>query len=662
MNIVYICHSYQTYCIMKSTLITILLSLAICLSGQTTLTIPQIQGTGSSSSYISQLVKTSGVVTAKFIGANKVGGYFIQDPVGDNNVLTSDGIFVATSTDNVLVGDLVEVIGTVSENSGRTQIGSITKTTVLSSNNSLPFVKVKFDATNWNWEQYEGMLLQFDQNLYVTSNSALLTAGQLTLNPTRIYTPTNQFLPLSTGYTNLVNSNALMQLILDDGITTTNYSPPVFADASGSRRPGERVNGLMAVVDYSNSAFVLYPATALRFFGNPRPTAPFGLGNYNLKLCAFNLEVYLYDSFGTGFGPNDATQAAQQHTKIVAAMLAIDVDIYGVMEIQQGQAALQKLVAGLNSATVAGRYSYVDDGGSSSGSYTKVAFIFRTDKVTPYLALKSNDLPTSAPKYRKKAQAFILKSNNEKFIFSINHFKAKSGCSSATGSDADQGDGQSCYNYTRIQESNSTITFANTCKTFYGDNDVIIMGDLNAYGMEDPVQTLVKAGFTDLHRAYHADTTYSYVYNNQAGYLDNALASATILPQVTGVCVFHINSDEPDIYGYAGSSYQANMYRSSDHDPVVVGLSLGNYTSFENLAFEDRIRIAPTIVNDCFTISNAAGKMIQLFSTNGILIYREKVISDKQSIDIKNLKLSSGVYLVRIVGEGTKRIVVSSNF
>ena len=647
---------------MKLILYLSLFFIAISLSGQTTLTIPQIQGTGSSSSYVSQLVKTSGVVTAKFIGTNKVGGYFIQDAVGDNNSLTSDGIFVATSTDNVTVGDLVEITGTVSENSGRTQMGSLTKTTIKSSNNSLPFVKVKYDATNWNWEQYEGMLLQFDQNIYVTSNSALLTAGQLTLNPARLYTPTNQFLPTSTAYTNLVNSNSLTQLTLDDGITTTNYSPPVFADASGSRRPGERVNSLMAIVDFANSINVLYPATTPRFFGNPRPTAPFGLGNYNLKLCAFNLEVYLYDSFGTGFGPNDATQAAQQHTKIVAAILAIDADVYGLIEIQQGQAALQKLIAGLNTATVAGRYGYVDDGGTASGSYTKAAFIYRTDKVTPYSTLKSNDLPSSAPKYRKKAQAFILKSNNEKFIFGINHFKAKSGCSSATGSDADQGDGQSCYNYTRVQEANSTITFANTCKTFYGDNDVIIMGDLNAYGMEDPIQTLVKAGYTDLHRAFHADTTYSYVYNNQAGYLDNALASATLLPQVTGVCAFHINSDEPDIYGYAGSSYQANMYRSSDHDPIVIGLSLGNYTSVENLAFEDKIQITPTLVNDCFSISNAEGKTLQLFNTKGILLLRAKIISEKQTVNIRELKLPSGIYLVKIVGEGVKRILICNNF
>ena len=644
---------------MKLFLNIILAFISALAFGQTNLTIPQIQGTGASSSYVSQIVKATGIVTAKFIGSGKAGGFFIQDPLGDNNSLSSDAVFVSTVTDNISIGDNVEITGTVSEVGGRTQLGNITKTVILSSNNALPVIKLKYDATTWNWEQYEGMLLQFDQTLYVTSNSSLLQYGQLTLNPSRRYNPTNQFLPLSAGYTSLLSTNAQPQLILDDGITTLNYSPPVFADASGSRRPGERISNLQAVVDCVNSSYVLYPAKAPVFYGNPRPTVPTELGNYNLKICAFNLEVYLYDSFGTGFGPADATQAAQQHTKILTALLAIDADVFGLIEIQQGQSALQKLVTALNTATVAGRYAYVDDGGSSYGSYTKVAFLYRADKVTPYLSLKSNDLPSSAPKYRKKAQAFTLKSNNEKFIFSINHFKAKSGCSSATGSDADQSDGQSCYNYTRVQEANSTLTFATTCKSFYGDNDVIIMGDLNAYGKEDPIQTLVSGGYVDLHRAFHADSAYSYVYNNQAGYLDNALASATMKPQVTGVSVFHINADEPEIFGYSGSAYQPTMYRSSDHDPVVVGLALGVFTSVDNLTQDDKMRISPSIVRDYFIVSNANGLKIMLYNADGRLLKQEMISSDNYQIDIGGLNLSSGVYMVKAEGvSGVKRIIV----
>lgn len=639
---------------------TILFSLfTISIFAQLPLTIPQIQGSASSSTYSTQIVKTTGIVTAKFIGNGKVGGFFMQDAIGDGKDLTSDGIFVSTSIDNVTVGDLVEITATVSEYSGRTQLGNITNTNIISSNNLLPTTKVKYNADGWNWEQYEGMLLEFDQTLFVTSNYNLQRYGQLSLNPIRKYTPTNQCIPGSTEYSSMLLLNQKPQITLDDGITTSYYIPIQLADVNGTRRTGERINNLQAVVDNISTSYVIYPANTVNFYGNPRPTAPTDLGNYNLKVCAFNLEIYLADTYGTGFGPDNAADAAKQHTKIMAALLAIDADIYGLIEIQEGQNALIKLVDALNSATVTGRYSYVNDGSTASGTtYTKVAYIYRTDKVSPYLNLKSNNNPT--PLNRKKVQAFTLRSNNERFIFSLNHFKAKSGCSSASGDDADQGDGQSCYNATRVLEATSTLNLLNTSKTYYNDNDVLVMGDLNAHGKEDPIQTLIRGNLTDMHRAFHADTAYSYMYNGEAGYLDHALASTSMAAQITGVSVFHINSDELSMFEYSGSAYQPNMYRCSDHDPVVVGISLGNPINLDFMPFLDKVRLGSACVTDnkftifyAFKVKNKS--YYQLYSVNGILLLQGEILSDKHEVDVSNLHLSSGVYLVRILGEGTMK-------
>jgi predicted extracellular nuclease len=609
---------------------------------------------------VSQLVKTSGIVTAKFFGTSKIGGYFIQDPVGDGNPLTSDGIFVSTGTDNVTVGDNVEITGTVTETGGRTQLGTVTNTSLISSNNPLPLVTVHYDASSWNWEQYEGMLIQFDQTLFVTGNKYLQLYGELTLNPVRNYTPTNQFVHGTPEYNALVAQNQKAQIILDDAITTTNYTPIQFADANGTRRMGERIDNLQAIVDCISPYNFIYPIKTPVFYGNPRPAEPSkaDLGNCNLKVCAYNLEVYLADSYGTGFGPANATMAALQHTKIVAAMLAIDADIYGLIEIQEGQAALTKLITAMNEQTIAGRYGFVNDGGSPYGSYTKVGYLYRTDKVTPYSGLKSNTSPTYSTSYRLKEQAFTLKSNGERFTFSLNHFKAKTGCPTS-GTDADQGDGQGCYNATRIVEATSTVNFITANKTYYNDKKVLVMGDLNAYGKEDPVQVFVNAGYTDLHRAYHADSAYSYIFNNEAGYLDNALASDLLRSNVTGVTVFHINSDEPAMFDYSGNNYQANMYRSSDHDPVIVGLSLGIVNDVKNINSEDKIKISPTVVNDYFVVSNAEGDVIQIFTTSGTLIKKEKVTSNEYTVSLLNLQLTSGVYFVRVLGTGNvKKIIV----
>lgn len=617
---------------------------------QTTLTIPQIQGTGSASSYTSQQVKTTGIVTAKFIGTDKINGYFLQDDIGDGNSSTSDGIFVYNSATDVTVGDKIQITATVSEYYNRTGLSNAMATSIISSNNALPFTKVQYNADTFNWEQYEGMLLEFDQVLYVTANADLQQYGRLSLNPVRKYSPTNQALPGSTDYQNKLLLNAKAQILLDDAINTTNYRPIVLADANGTRRTGERVKNLRAVVDYASSKYVIYPTEMPVFYGNPRPAMPTDLGNYNLKVCSFNLEYYLTTNYGQGYGANDEAEAAKQHTKIMAALLAIDADIYGLIEIEQGQDALAKLVNALNDATVAGRYAFINDGGIIYGTYTKVGYIYRTDKVSPYLSLKNNNSPS--PINRKKAQAFTLKSNGERFIFSLNHYKAKSGCSSATGADTDQEDGQSCYNATRVAEANSTLNFINSCKNYYADNDVLIMGDLNAYGKEDPVTTLINGGFADMHRAFHADSVYSYMYNGEAGYLDHALASTSLQFQVTGVQVFHINADEPAMFEYAGSAYQPDMYRCSDHDPVVVGLALSG-TNNQSMLVDNEPKISPSLVDNSFVVSEACNSVLELYNMNGVLLKSEKVQSEKYTVDVDKLNLLSGVYIVRILKDGS---------
>jgi Ca2+-binding RTX toxin-like protein len=66
------------------------------------------------------------------------------------------------------------------------------------------------------------------------------------------------------------------------------------------------------------------------------------------------------------------------------------------------------------------------------------------------------------------------------------------------------------------------------------------------------------------------------------GYLDYALANADLLDEVTGVTAWHINADEPDLIDYdttfkqdaQDAIYAPDGYRSSDHDPVLVGLNL----------------------------------------------------------------------------------------
>ncbi len=102
-----------------------------------------IQGAGHQSPVAGQTVVTTGIVTAVRFG----GAFFVQDPVGDGDSATSDGIEVSQPRgDSVAVGDLVEITGRPSEFiPGGASTGNLSLTnffrptvTVLSSGNALP--------------------------------------------------------------------------------------------------------------------------------------------------------------------------------------------------------------------------------------------------------------------------------------------------------------------------------------------------------------------------------------------------------------------------------------------------------------------------------------------------------------------------------------------
>lgn len=106
--------------------------------------IPTPMNSDLKSPFEGQAVNTTGVVTAVNSGL----GYYLQDPDGDDNPLTSDAIFVFDRSEEIpQIGDLVMVSGMVSEfypggassrNQPTTQLGSITETTILASGVALP--------------------------------------------------------------------------------------------------------------------------------------------------------------------------------------------------------------------------------------------------------------------------------------------------------------------------------------------------------------------------------------------------------------------------------------------------------------------------------------------------------------------------------------------
>ncbi len=480
------------------------------------------------------------------------------------------------------------------------------------------------DPENWSAQDllpYVGQTVVFDQPMVVTSNAS---SYSYQVSPRRIFQPTNQELPGTAAYRNLMSKNG-------NGYVS-------MSGVSGYHRCGERVYNLKAKINTTSS--ISFISGTWR--GNTRADLEKGipdLGDYRLLVCTMNLEYYLVTDLGNDRGPYNSSEHQKQRTKTIKALSKINADIYGLVEIQQGQGALQEIADDLNAKLPGRRYTIINDGTSANGSYTKSGYIYDANKVEPVGKMLEND---EAVKGRKKMLCFKEIETGETFIFSVNHFKAKSG--TASGADADQGDGQGIFNATRTREAQSVVDHYGRYRKSLNENDILVMGDLNAYAKEDPIRVFVNHDFIDLHRAFHADSSYSYVFSNTAGYLDHAICNNSLYPQITGAAAYTINSDENDGYTYDKSN-DNTMFRSSDHDPVLVGLKLDGTLSYDPSPGINTSEILSgtadqLVIRNCYR--EKGGSYYAIYTINGLRLALEPVTSANLEVDLPK---QSGVYI-----------------
>jgi len=252
------------------------------------------------------------------------------------------------------------------------------------------------------------------------------------------------------------------------------------------------------------------------------------------------------------------------------------------MEIQNnGDYAASYLVDSLNAAYGKTEYAYVPKPAATGTDAIRVAMIYKPGKLSlvgPALsdAAAVNDRPPMAQSFKA--------SNGARFSVVVNHLKSKR-CAGASGANRDLGDGQSCYNGDRMEQAQQLVnSFVPQVVAAAGDPDVLLIGDFNSYGMEDPIQLLTANGFENqLERFVRPHgMPHSYVFGGESGYLDHALASASLSAQVAGAMEWNVNADEPVVLDYnlndknaaAQNLYDALPFRASDHDPVLVSLAL----------------------------------------------------------------------------------------
>jgi uncharacterized protein len=554
--------------------------------------ITTVQGTGSASPLISQTVTVRGVVVGEFQNQTKtqLNGFFVQQAVPDADPLTSEGIFIFAPTSTLAkmtVGDYVQVQGQVTEfgTAGNTitQLAGTVTVSVCGSGVAVTPTQVRLPlASDDVLERYEGMLVEFSQPLAVVETFRIGQFGEMVLALNG-----RQFNPTNGNATATAAQNKLERILLDDGSTASNPNPTPYFSAAGSagtRRVGDTVQKLTGILSQSFGVYRLQPTVAPVFTQvNVRPAAPPALTG-DIKVSSFNVLNYfttLQSQNPQARGANTAAEFTRQQAKIVEAIAGLNADVLGLEEIENNNdVATQSLVDALNAKLGAGTYAAVNSGKFGT-DVIKVDMLYKPAKVK---RIGSTVLPagtdltnyTAASGRPPLAQRFASVANNGSFWFVVNHFKSKGCGSPATTSDPDVGQG--CFNLARTAQANALNSFVAKLQAG-GEGDVLIMGDINSYLLEDPTKVLEAAGNESLLKRLPAADSYSYVFNGETGALDHAYASSTLKSQVTGVGVWHINADEPTVLDYntefkTDDRYAATPYRASDHDPVLVALTL----------------------------------------------------------------------------------------
>ncbi len=481
------------------------------------------------------------------------------------------------------------------------------------------------------FEAVEGMITTLPDTLAVSEYFQLARFGQLVLTvDERPFQFTHVSPPSVTGNAAHLADLATRRIFLDDDNDDENdaivdgpdepYPYPTGGLSLTNRfRGGDTIKGLTGVMDWSFGAWRIRPIPDVNYTfapANPAPDTPDDVGG-DVKVAAFNV-LNSFDTIDTTppsnnvgvcgpsgtldcRGADSGAELTRQRDKIVAALAEIDADVFGFMEIQndEGQTT-NSIVAALNAAG-AGPYAAIDTGFIGTDAI-KVALIYKPASVEPvgdFVILDSTVNPDFIDTRNRPSliQTFEQVGTDERFTVAVNHFKSKgSSCDIPTDDpelpdDPDRFDGQGNCPDTRTDAAQALADYLAKDPTGSGDPDFLIIGDLNSYRRETPITTLIDAGYNDMIEQFVGDDAYSFVFDGQLGYLDHALTNAALAPQVAGLTQWHINADEIPLFDYndefadpgeaaferesaALPLYAPTPARSSDHDPLVVGLDL----------------------------------------------------------------------------------------
>ncbi len=585
-------------------------------SGVTEAAIHEIQGAGHVSPLAGQTVRTTGIVTA--VDSN---GFHLQDPAGDGNDATADGIFVFTGDEPaVTAGDAVEVTGEVTEffpggrdtgNLSVTQIVS-PEIAVLSSGNPLPAPTVigqggrvppnevvigsrelpvdlgdpaEAAANPFNpdrdgidfYESLEGMRVTVEAPAAVSPTNRfgetwVLANGGADAAPDGILNARGgiDIAAEAGGYGDL--NPERIQIQYDGDLLPAGFEAPTLTTGDG-------LSDVTGVVGYAFGNFevaVTEPFTV----DDPSTNQAEVTG---LVGAADRLTVATYNVLN--LAPQDTAQIADLAGQIVTNLQAPD--ILALQEIQDDSGEVddgtltadQTLQALVDAVTAAGGPAYAfasavvdEDGetGGAPGGNIRNAFLYNPDRVDA-VEISTLEVPALTALGVSHPDAFdgtrdpllgTFTFNGEDVTLINNHLTSRFGSTPIFGAE------QPFVQAGEAERARETATLNEVVDALLANDPearVVVLGDLNTFEFTDELAQNLR-GFggarvlTNLiDAALPGDEAYTFNFQGNSQVLDHIFVTETLL-DTAQADVVHINTDFSD--------------QTSDHDPVVAAFTI----------------------------------------------------------------------------------------
>ena len=465
------------------------------------------------------------------------------------------------------------------------------------------------DLGSVDWHSLLGQEITVTGDLVVVDTYDLIRRGQVKVARDRLYIPTsrvdpNDADPNATSFeggsnvakvTEAQKQNDEATIVIDDGSQDENIFPPTLFPNLGKTHPTVRVGSVLKEVSGKlvkvGNKLLLVSNEPLQWTPAKRPQRP-DVGEANVTVSSFNVLNYfttIDDGSNNARGADTESELKRQEAKLVSAIIALQADVIGLMELENNLDAENRLVAALNKEIGKEAFSGCGlpdgfrevPGGQNA---IRVGIIYRADRVAPVgdVSMITDDAFDGAR--TPIVQWFKSKTADNPFAVIVNHFKSKGGANSADVANKNKGDGQGAYNALRRSQSLAICNYIAELKQGDMEPRILVVGDLNAYEQEDPIDALRAKGLVDLREHFGEGRSsgdgggdYSYIYFGQSGSMDHAMATDSMAADVTGIATWHINADEPRFLDYnqehnPKTLYEANPFRSSDHDPVLIGI------------------------------------------------------------------------------------------